>query len=102
MTAIDNPSSDQSPTIFYSLPAELLDAGMSTADGQDILTVDAGHDGLVIFDVYTPADDPDEDAGRQCAPESRVTRRGERVELAVFSNTSVNASTYPQAKMHTR
>lgn len=100
MTVTDNPSSDQSRTIFYSLPAELLDVGMSTDDGQDILTVDTG--ALVIFDVYTPADDPDEDAGRRCAPESRVARRGERVELAVFSNTLVDASSYPQAEMRTR
>lgn len=86
----------QDEPLFYSLPAALLDVGMSTDDGQDILTVNVGPE-LVVFDVYTPSDDPDEDTDRRLTPEARAVPPGQRVTLAVFGDTAVNASTYPQA-----
>lgn len=106
---------------FYTLPAHLLDEGMSTADGQDILDVQietpehlrgasAGRDCAlcraitthhtdrhadfadVYVHVYTPADDPAEDAEHRRTPETRVYAYHERVDLAVFPNTPVDGS----------
>lgn len=94
------PSTTTGPApVFYSLPAEHLEAGMSTDDGQDILATDIV-DGQVLFDVYTPADDPRENEDRQCCPEGRMQPVGERVELAVFPDTEVDATTHEHAIVH--
>jgi hypothetical protein len=83
--------------VFYTLPTEDLEVGMSTADGQDILAIHHPSDDLVIYEVYTPADDPDENDARQGSPESRAIPVGHRVELAVFPDTEVDGSTHEQA-----
>lgn len=60
---------------FYELPAEELKAGLSTADGQDILDVDVGPD-IVIYHVVTPGHEED--------TEARVSEPGTMVDLAEF------------------
>jgi len=77
--------------IFYRLPASDLEPGMSTADGQDILDMyeALGPDGVmwVYYHVYTPADDPTEDAQFRLGPEIRVDRPTDWVDMADFPNT---------------
>lgn len=83
--------------VFYTLPAECLEPGMSTDDGQDILDDIVIENGHVYYHVYTPADDPKVDNERQCAPEARIAPVGQRVELAVFVDTNNDATTHEQA-----
>lgn len=82
--------------VFYSLPANAMLAGMSTADGQDVLSVTIA-DGMVFAPVYTPSEDPDEDNDRQCAPDSRMYEHDEMVDLAVFPDTDVDGTAHPLA-----
>lgn len=85
--------------IFYTLPAPKLEEGMSTDDGQDILDVDDDGEKWVWVRVYTPrSDDPELDAENRCEPETRGYERDRRVDLAVFSDTPVNGSEYPDAE----
>lgn len=95
------PTTPNDPPVFYTLPAELIGEGMSTADGQDVLADADERDGLVCYDVYTPADDPDENAERQCSPEGRAKPVGERVDMATFWNTTTDGSVLPQAVIDT-
>ena len=84
--------------IFYSLPAPLVQPGMSTDDGQDVLEVSFNGDSVLV-DVYTPRpDDPDSDAYNRCAPDARIYFSGERIALAVFEDTAVDLSQHPQAR----
>jgi hypothetical protein len=84
--------------IFYTLPAQNLVEGVSTADGQDVISVDVGDDGMVFAQVYTPrSDDPEQDASNRGAPESRLYRVDDRVDLAVFSDTEVDLSEHDAA-----
>ncbi|WP_280470696.1 hypothetical protein [Nocardia farcinica] len=70
--------------IFYSLPAELVEPGMSTDDGQDVLDVELVGD-EVILTVYAPhSDDPELDAHNRAAPETRCRTAGAPVGLAAF------------------
>jgi hypothetical protein len=74
--------------VFYTLPAELLEEGMSTDDGQDILDVGADSEGWVFASVYTPrSDDPDLDEENRGEPETRMYGPREAVGLAVFPDT---------------
>jgi hypothetical protein len=76
-----------SPT-FYALPATALEPGMSTADGQDVVSVDVAADGTVYADVYTPrSDDPDADADNLDATDCRIYAPGELVAMADFPDT---------------
>jgi hypothetical protein len=83
--------------IFYTLPAYLLGKGMSTADGQDIL--DAEREGRwIIAEVYTPRlDDLKQDELNREDAETRWYSPTEPVELAVFPDTEVDGSRYPEA-----
>lgn len=83
--------------IFYSLPANRLVAGMSTADGQDITNVWLDHERkLVGYDTYTPRpDDPGQDADNQCAPDGRIATWDEPVDLAVFADTEIDGRETP-------
>lgn len=84
-------------TIFYQLPARLLEAGMSTDDGQDVLKV-TEHGGDVLYHVYTPRpDDPEQDEYNQCCAEGRMRKRDDRVDLAVFEDTQTDGSGLPEA-----
>lgn len=83
-------------TVFYKLPADLLQEGLSTDDGQDIIDV-TDDDGYVYATVYTPSDDPDEDNERRCAPETRIYSHDELVDLAVFAGTQADLSGHPLA-----
>jgi hypothetical protein len=83
-------------TKFYTLPARCLKEGMSTDDGQDILSVST-EGGFTLYHVYTPSDDPDEDEENQCAPEGRIRPTEDRVGLAVFHNTPVDGSKHKEA-----
>lgn len=88
---------DDFETVFYTLPARLLRKGMSTDDGQDLLSV--GLDGDHVFaSVYTPrSDDPDQDEANRCDSETRMYGADEPVGLGVFADTDVNASDHPEA-----
>lgn len=78
-----------SETRFYTAPAAQLVEGVSTADGQDVLSVRADGD-YVSATVYTPrSDDPGLDARNRSDPETRIYRRDEMVALAEFSDTTV-------------
>lgn len=80
-----------SPAEFYSLPATKLEEGMSTADGQDFVDVTVDAEGIVFGEVYTPrSDDPEQDEANREETDTRVYLRGERVDLAVFSDTVVD------------
>lgn len=78
-------------TVFYQLRASLLREGMSTADGQD-LTEDAqdSGNGWVSAHVYTPSGDPGEDDASYSAPEARMWRAEDLVDMAVFPDTRVD------------
>lgn len=90
--------SDPDP-IFYSLLAEHLVEGMSTADGQDFVDVSVD-DRNVYTHVYTPrSDDPDQDASNRSETEARVYRIDERVDLAVFPDTTIDGTEYPTAEL---
>lgn len=64
------------PTVFYTLPASDLEPGLSTADGQYILSVDSDGD-AVLYTVATPGYDD---------TETRIAPVDERVELAEFED----------------
>lgn len=84
--------------IFYSLPATKLAKGMSTEDGQDVLTVDVDDDGSVFARVYTPrSDDPEQDEENRHDTDMRMYDPGERVGLAVFRDTARHALADPDA-----
>jgi hypothetical protein len=92
--AIPDPTTDA--PVFYTLPAVSLEEGMSTADGQDIL--DVGQIDLgVIAHVYTPADDEAENQRRRGAPEARVYKLGDRVEMGDFITTTTPGRGHPDA-----
>lgn len=87
-----NDHGDDHPTAeFYSLPATKLEEGMSTADGQDIVSVNVHEGGGVSVEVYTPrSDDSEQDAANREETETRYCSPGERVQLAVFADTDVD------------
>lgn len=85
-------------TVFYELPAYLLEPGVSTSDGQDVIEVRFDGDSVSAI-VYTPRpDDPDADAYNLSTPEGRIFGRDEAVRLAVFPDTQVDLSDHPEAK----
>lgn len=76
--------------VFYSLPAHRLVEGLSTDDGQDILSVTNYHD-VVTAEVYTPRpDDLELDEDNRHNPEMRMYRAGNEVDLAVFADTRLD------------
>lgn len=76
--------------IFYALPAQLVAEGMSTDDGQDVVSVTTDG-GRVVIEVYTRrSDDPVADEINRSEPESRVYGSTDRVGLAVFPDTHVD------------
>lgn len=84
-------------TKFYELPAYLLEPGVSTSDGQDVIEVRLDGRSVSAI-VYTPRpDDPDADAYNLSAPEGRVYDRDEMVQLAIFDDTQVDLSKHPRA-----
>jgi hypothetical protein len=84
------------------LPARLLEAGMSTQDGQDIVQVTAGGQ-LVFVSVYTPRPDVlDQDERNLCEPETRLCQADDWVGLAVFEDTDVDGSDYAEAELADR
>jgi hypothetical protein len=89
--------------VFYRLPARLLEEGMSTDDGQDILSVTSDPDGLVFAEVYTPrSDDPELNQQNRCEPETRLYQANDWVDLAVFEDTDVDGSDYADADLVAR
>lgn len=87
----------ESDPVFYSLPGDLLEPGLSTSDGQDIVEILSRTSRDIHVEVYTPSDDPDEDAANRCAPESRIYGRAGMVELAAFHNSPRDLSSHPRA-----
>lgn len=84
--------------VFYELPAQFLQPGVSTDDGQDVLEVSVDG-GFVLVGVYTPRpDDPDRDLYNRCAPESRFYDPDRMVSLAVFEDTRIDLSRHAEAK----
>lgn len=83
--------------VFYSLPAHLLVEGLSTDDGQDVLSV-SENNGSHYVNVYTPRrDDRSADEHNRSGPELRVYDTDQRVHLAVFDDTVVDLSRHPAA-----
>lgn len=91
-----------SEELFYSVPAECVAAGTSTADGHDIRAVnDWGSHVAVSLHVRhstTPALHP----ARRREPETRLFQPGELVELCVFTDTEVDLSDHPLARQWRR
>lgn len=94
-------SANNAQPIFYTLPADQVIEGMSTDDGQDFLedvAVPWGGDGKWLgAHVYTPHDDEDQDDENRSGPEYRMYQAGERVALAVFADTDIDGSEWPDA-----
>lgn len=63
------------------VPAHELEAEMVTSDGQEILDVEWIEGGHVLYHVFTPSDDEDENEERKAAPEARGAAFGERVAI---------------------
>ena len=85
-------------TLFYKLPAALLVEGVSTDDGQDVLSVHDWGESISTA-VYTPrSDDPAIDELNRTQPETRIWRRDELVDLAVFTDTEVDLSDHASAR----
>jgi hypothetical protein len=90
---------DTIQSTFYRLPARLLEEGMSTDDGQDILDIARGGE-LAFASVYTPrSDDSEQDELNRGEPETRLYEANEWVDLAVFADTRVDGSGYAEAEL---
>ena len=64
-----------------SVPAHELEPEMVTSDGQEILDVEWLEGGHVLYHVFTPSDDEDENEERKAAPEARGAAFGDRVAI---------------------
>ena len=64
-----------------SVPAQELERGMVTDDGQEILDVKWIEGGRVLYHVFTPADDEDVNQVRKTAPEARGAAVGQLVAV---------------------
>ena len=64
-----------------SVPAHELEPEMVTSDGQEILDVEWLEGGHVLYHVFTPSEDEDENEERKAAPEARGAAFGERVAI---------------------
>jgi len=97
--SVSFPAVPKQKSLFYALPAQHLQLGVSTADGQDVVEVQhVGNN--VIYTCYTPRpDDPDADAYNRSAPETRIRDRSRSVDLAVFEDTEVDLSKHPEATL---
>lgn len=85
-------------TVFYELPANELQEGVSTDDGQDVLHVEVCATG-VLASVYTArSDDPDIDEDNRNFTETRLYDVAEMVPLAVFPDTDTDLSGHPKAR----
>lgn len=80
-------------TVFYRLPVEHVEAGMSTADGQDVTKV-ALYKDHVLISVYTPSSDEAEDTENRSDDVTGSYVRGSLIELATFSNTEIDGSSH--------
>lgn len=94
---------DEWSIVYYTLPVEQVEEGMSTDDGQEILHVSVWpDDSAVLLDVFTPrSDDPNADAANRADGECRAYAWGEPVGLAVYLDTEVDGSEYPDAVVRT-
>ncbi|OKH83592.1 hypothetical protein EB73_04375 [Mycobacterium sp. SWH-M3] len=83
--------------IYYELPARDVQAGASTDDGQDITAVEALPDGMIYIEVYTPGGDAERDGVQRGAPETRLYKPDDQVQLAVFADTDIDLSGHERA-----
>lgn len=76
---------------------------MSTADGQDIVSVGTDPDGTVFAHVYTPrSDDPELNERNRSETECRIYQPGERVAIGTFVDTEIDGSSADNAlPLHT-
>jgi hypothetical protein len=97
--SVSFPAVSKQKVLFYKLPAQYLQLGVSTDDGQDVIAVQ--HAGKSVFyTCCTPRpDDPDADAYNRSAPETRFADRSRPVDLAVFEDTEVDLSKHPEAQL---
>jgi hypothetical protein len=72
---------------FYTLPASKLRAGMSTADGQDVVSVDASDPTFITYHVVTPG---------YADGETRGSLPNGTIRLAVFTDTEVDGRESPK------
>ncbi|GAB4975343.1 hypothetical protein MAHJHV61_39870 [Mycobacterium avium subsp. hominissuis] len=82
--------------LFYTVPAEFVVAGVSTADGLDVGAVHwwGGH---VAMTLTLRNGEPFLHPARRGESETRVYLPGQPVELCVFDDTSVDLSGHPRA-----
>jgi len=79
--SVDNPATPDGGEGFRSVPAQELEPGMVTDDGQEILDVEWIEGGRVLYHVFTPSDDEDVNQERKAAPEARGAAVGQLVEI---------------------
>ncbi|MEU6263716.1 hypothetical protein [Saccharopolyspora shandongensis] len=90
----------ESKPTFYSLPAHTLETGMCTDDGQVILKVSKHEDeDCVVATVYTPDDDPEQDAQNRLDDHMRLYDWNRLVDLLADEGTEVDGSGYDQAQL---
>lgn len=86
----DAPTSRHTTPAFYTLPAGRLIEGLSTDDGQDIISVTTQGNN-VTAEVYTPRlDDLEIDEHNRANSEMRSYRLSDDVDLAIFPDTKID------------
>ena len=85
--------------VNYSLPVRCVEEGMSTGDGQDVLRIDREDDAVWLIEVYTPADDEEEDEENRRDAHWRGYHPDTRIDMATFSNTENDGSDLPAARV---
>jgi hypothetical protein len=87
-----------SEPVYYSLPAEEVTVGMTTDDAQDVMKAPPpDEDDMIFFEVFTPSDDPAENAENRREAVVRMFHKDTRVDLAVFENTAADGSLHARA-----
>jgi hypothetical protein len=79
--SVDNPATPDGGEGFRSVPAQELEPGMVTDDGQEILDVEWIEGGGVLYHVFTPSDDEAVNQERNAAPEARGAAVGQLVAV---------------------
>ncbi|MFA3899483.1 hypothetical protein CVN56_31440 [Rhodococcus sp. AQ5-07] len=82
---------------YFRLPAERIEEGMSTADGQAVLgVIDTGVH--VFVRVCDPSQVTEVHSAKHCDSKTRMFRVGELVDMATFADTAVDGATHHLAR----
>ena len=82
---------------YFRLPAERIEEGMSTADGQAVLgVIDTGVH--VFVRVCDPSQATEVHSAKHCDSKTRMFRVGELVDMATFADTAIDGATHHLAR----